>query len=128
MMLQNRQAPLLDRKAVLGISGPGQRIKGVWHNGDVIRHSIWLCLRALDLAQEPSGVDGWFQAGALEVITRYRRDVIVEAVSGDVGMQTGHAFLGWYLALDGAQFTILNAAEMPEYGRRRFMALECERR
>lgn len=129
MVIQNRQAPVLDRRATLSIAPRGTRSKGgKWTQGNPVDHEIWACLKDLELEQEPSGVGGWFQTGMVEVITRYRRDVIVEAVSGDVSQQTGHAFIGWALTLDGVQYDILDAEEMPVYGRRRFMKIRGERR
>jgi len=128
MMMQTKQAPILDRKAALSVAGPGRRDDhGRWMLGAVTEHRIWYCLRGLELEQEPSG-EGLYQTASTQIVTRYRRDVIVEAVSGEISGQTGHAFIGWNVEMDGVEFAILNAEELVDYGRRRFMMLDCERR
>ena len=122
-----RQAPRLDRRATLKIAPAGRRNEyGEWTQDAPVAHEIWYALRDWDIAPDPtiSGID---QTGEAEIITRYRRDVIVEAVSGDVSPHTGHAFLGWALVAETLSWSIVDASELPQFGRRRFMKLVLER-
>ena len=118
-----RQAPLLDRRGILGIRAHGSYMGGEWVTGAVAQHGIWYALREWDvgIAVEPFGTR---QLADVEIITRYRADVIQEALSGEISSQTGRAFIDWYLELDGVRFEILGAEEMPEHGRRRFMKIK----
>ena len=122
-MVTTRQAPALDRRGILGIPAQGRREDGVWVSGAITRHGIWYALREWDvgIAVEVSGTR---QLADVTIIARYRGDVIQEALGGAVGMQTGRAFVDWYLELDGVRFEIMGAEEMPDYGRRRFMKIE----
>ena len=117
----------MDRRATLKIASAGRRNKyGEWLQGAPVAHEIWYSLRDWDIAPDPtiSGID---QTGEAEIITRYRRDVIVEAVSGDVSTKTGRAFVGWALVAETLSWSIVDAAELPQFGRRRFMKLVLER-
>ena len=118
-----RQAPVLDRRGILGIPAPGEYVSGEWEQGAITEHGIWYALREWDvgIAVETFGTR---QLADIEIITRYRADVIQEALSGEISSQTGRAFIDWYLELDGVRFEILGAEEMPEHGRRRFMKIE----
>ena len=119
-----RQAPLLDRRGIIGIPAPGSYSNGgEWTSGAITEHGVWYALREWDvgIAVETFGTR---QLADVEIITRYRADVMKEALGGDVGMMTGRAFIDWFLELDGIRFEILGAEEMPDYGRRRFMKIE----
>ena len=122
-----RQAPVLDRRGILKIAPAGRRTKtGKWAQGAPVDHEIWYGLRDWDIAPDPTA-SGIGQSAETEIITRYRQDVIVEALSGDIEGQTGHAFIGWAMMTERIEFAIVDAAELPQYGRRRFMKLVCER-
>jgi len=115
-MPRTSQAPLLDRRGILGIAAQGSRTNGVYQSGAVTEHAIWYALRDWDVAIDVQP-EGTRQRGDIELITRYRRDVIVEALNN-------RAFVGWYLDMDGVRFKLLDAEEMPMYGRRRFMKIK----
>ena len=127
-IMVTRQAPVLDRRAMLRIAPAGSRNEyGEWVIPSApVQHEIWYGLRDWDIAPDPTA-SGVAQSAETEIITRYRRDVIVEALSGEIGGQTGHAFINWALSVDGVDFAITDAAELPQFGRRRFMKLICER-
>ena len=93
----------------------------------VEEHPIWYALRDWDVGMNPQP-EGVRQTGEIQLITRWRKDVMTEAFSGDINAQTGHAFIGWYLRVDGVTMKITEAEELPRYGRRRFMMLTCEYR
>ena len=116
VMSTTRQAPTLDRTAIIGIAEQGSRNQyGEYDIGAVAEHPLWFALRDWEAGADV-GMEGVRQTGDIEIITRYRRDVLIEALSD-------RAFAGWYLALEGLRFKILDAAELPRYGRRRFMKI-----
>ena len=70
-----------------------------------------------------AGIDGVSQEADVELIARYRADVITEAMRGEIGNMTGKPFIGWYLDFENVQYQIIGAQEMAMYGRRRFMKI-----
>ena len=115
-MVMSRQAPVLDRPATLGVAEAGGRNQhGEYEIGAVTEHSIWFMLRDWEAGADV-GMEGTRQTGDVEIITRYRRDVLVEALSN-------RAFPGWYLEIEGLRFQVIDAAELSQYGRRRFMKI-----
>ena len=122
-MVMHRQAPTLDRRAILGIAAPGHHNQyGEWVLGVVTEHPIWVTLRdsLIGIDTEVFGIQGEYD---VQLVTRYRADVIVEALSGDVGGMTGLPFIGWHLTFEGVRYVIIEAQELPALGRRRFMKI-----
>ena len=121
--MTTRQAPALDRRGILGIASGSRSTSGIWVSGTPTQHVIWYMLKEweIGIAVETFGNR---QLADVEICTRYRRDVIQEALGGDVGVSTGRAFVDWYLELEGVRYEIMGAEEMPDYGRRRFMKIE----
>ena len=123
MVMSSKQAPLLDRRATLNVASPGSRNRrGEWEAGMVTEHTIWVALRDWDIGQDVQ-VEGVRQSGEIELFARYRADVMTEAYGGVVSPNTGHAFIGWAVRLDGVSWQITEAEELPRYGRRRFMKI-----
>ena len=111
-----RQAPTLDRTATLGVAEAGGRNQhGEYEIGAVAEHGIWYALRDWEAGVDV-GKEGARQTGDVEIITRYRGDVLVEALSN-------RAFPGWYLDIEGLRFQVIDAAELSQYGRKRFMKI-----
>ena len=122
-MVMHKQAPSLDRRAILGIAAPGHRNQnGVWVMGAVTQHGIWVSLRDSLIGIDPS-VDGIQQEADASLFTRYRADVILEATNGALSAQTGLPFIGWHLTFEGVRYVIIEAQELPALGRRRFMKI-----
>ena len=122
-MVMHKQAPTLDRRAILGIAASGHRNQyGVWVMGAVTEHGIWVSLRDSLIGIDPS-VDGIQQEADAELIARYRADVITEATNGALGGQTGLPFIAWHLTFEGVRYVIIEAQELPALGRRRFMKI-----
>ena len=122
-MVMHRQSPALDRRASIGIAERGHRNEnGRWQQGDVTEHSLWVCLKDSMVGIEAE-IDGISQEADVELTARYRADVIVEALSGDVAAKTGKPFIGWHLDFEGIRYKITGAQELAMYGRRRFMKI-----
>ena len=122
-MVMHRQSPALDRRAILAIAARGSLNQfGEWATGDVTEHAIWVCLKDSMIGIEAQ-LDGISQEADVELIARYRADVITEALSGDVGSMTGLPFIGWHLTYENVRYVIIGAQELAMYGRRRFMKI-----
>ena len=122
-MVMHRQAPTLDRRAILGIVSPGHRNEnGRYVPGALTEHTIWVSLRDSLIGIDPL-TDGIQQEADAELIARYRADVITEATNGDLGAQTGLPFIGWHLTFESVRYSIIEAQELPALGRRRFMKI-----
>ena len=122
-MVMHRQAPALDRRAILGIAEGGDYDdSGEWLAGDVTEHGIWAALKDSMIGIEAE-IDGVSQEADAELIARYRADVITEAMRGEIGNMTGKPFIGWYLQFENVKYAITGANELAIYGRRRFMKI-----
>ena len=122
-MVMTRQAPALDRRAILGIAEGGDfDDSGEWLAGDVTEHGIWAALKDSMFGVEAE-IDGVQQIYDVELIARYRADVITEAMRGEMGNMTGKPFIGWYLQFENVSYQIIGAQELAMYGRRRFMKI-----
>ena len=122
-MVMHRQSPALDRRAILGIAEGGDHDdSGEWLAGDVTEHGIWAALKDSMIGVEAE-IGGVQQIYDVELIARYRADVITEAMRGEIGNMTGKPFIGWYLDFENVQYQIIGAQEMAMYGRRRFMKI-----
>ena len=118
-----RQAPALDRRAILGIAEGGDfDDSGEWLAGDVNEHGIWAALKDSMFGVEAE-IDGISQEADVELISRWRADVILEAMRGEIGNMTGKPFIGWYLDFENVRYQIIGANELAIYGRRRFMKI-----
>ena len=105
--------PILDRTATLGApAAQGYRNSfGEWEAGAITESVIWGCLKQTDFEDVLTG-GGVRQEWDLEFITRYHADLL--------RTDKLHA---WYIRVDGVKYDIQAAAEMPKYGRRRYMLI-----
>ena len=104
----------LDRVATLIHSGAaGERnIHGEWEAAAAADTPIWGALKLADF-QDLLHEAGRRQVSDLQFVTRYRADLLAAETYED-----------WRLTLDGVEYQITGAEEMPRYGRRRYMLIE----
>ena len=104
----------LDRVATLIFGGDGERnIHGEWEAAAAAETPIWGALKLAEFQDMLMGGGARRQSSDLEFVTRYRADLLAAETYED-----------WRLTLDGVDYQITSAEEMPKYGRRRYMLIE----
>ena len=122
-MVMHRQSPALDRRAILAVAeGSDFDDSGEWLASAVTEHGIWAALLESMIGVEAE-IGGVQQIYDVELIARYRADVITESLSGAIGNMTGKPFIGWYLQFENVRYQIVGAQELAQFGRRRFMKI-----